>query len=230
MPENLRFQAEWDRPLYCLRFNKLINLASTYMEKARILGVSSEHASDWLHAAPISSLGLKLSDSNLRAVCALHLGSPLRQLHTCTCGVEVDPKGRHGLSCQNQMVRHPRHSRVNDIIKHALLSADISLRLETPGLSRKDRKRPDGMTLFPYKEGKSLVWDFTFVDTLAGSYLKHTSVRSGVAAEKAEKLRLSKYEGISKDYFMVAVAVETFGAWGPEGLKFVKTVGQKYKS
>ena len=51
-----------------------------------------------------------------------------------------------------------------------------------------------------------------------------------VAAEKAEKLRLSKYEGISKDYFMVAVAVETFGAWGPEGLKFVKTVGQKYKS
>ena len=122
--------------------------------------------------------------------------------------------GRHGLSCKNQIGRHPRHSQVNDIIKRALLSAEFPSRLEPPGLSRKDGKRPDGMTLFPYKEGKSLVWDFTCIDTLASTYLKETSVRPGAAAEKAEKTKLKKYEEIRNKYYMIPIAVETFGAWG----------------
>ena len=86
------------------------------------------------------------------------------------------------------------------------------------------------MTLFPYKEGKSLVWDFTCVDTLASSYIKETSIRPGAAAEKAEKLKLSKYEEIRKDYFMVPIAVETFGAWGPEGAHLIKSIGKKIQN
>ena len=86
------------------------------------------------------------------------------------------------------------------------------------------------MTLFPYKEGKSLVWDFTCIDTLASSYIKETSNRPGAAAEKAEKLKLSKYEEISKDYLMVPIAVETFGAWGPEGVHLIKSIGQKIQN
>ena len=87
--------------------------------------------------------------------------------------------------------------------------------MEPPGLSRKDGKRPDGMTLFPYKEGRCLVWDFTCVNTIADSYLKDTCIQPGAGAEKAEKAKLSKYEEIRKDYYMVPIAVETFSAWGP---------------
>ena len=100
-------------------------------------------------------------------------------------------------------------------------------KLEPPGLSRKDGKRPDGMTLFPYKEGKSLVWDFTCIDTMANSYLKETSKQAGAAAEKAEKSKLSKYEEICKDYYMVPIAIETLGAIGHEGSCLIKAIGKK---
>ena len=57
--------------------------------------------------------------------------------------------------------------------------------------------------------------------------MKDTSKQSGSAAEKAEKSKLAKYEEISKDYYMVPVAVETFGAWGPEGACLIKSIGKK---
>ena len=137
--------------------------------------------------------------------------------------------GRHGLSCKNQVGRHPRHSNVNDLVKRALSSADIPSRLEPQGLSRKDGKRPDGMTLFPYKEGRCLVWDVTVVDTLACSHIKDTAKSPGAAATKAEKIKFAKYEEIKKSYHMIPIAIETFGAWGPEGLSFIKNIGQKIK-
>ena len=109
-------------------------------------------------------------------------------------------------------------------------SAGIPSRLEPPGLSRSDGKRPDGMTLFPYKDGKSLVWDFTCTNTIASSYLNDTSVWPRAATEKAEKSKLLKYQEIRKDYHMIPIAVETFGAWGPEGAHFIKNLGKKIQS
>ena len=60
--------------------------------------------------------------------------------------------------------------------------------------------------------------------------LKDTSIRPGSAAEKAESAKLAKYEEITKDYYMVPIAVETFGAWGPEGAKLIKAIGEKIKN
>ena len=155
------------------------------------------------------------------------MGAPLCLRHTCICGEEVEPNGRHGLSCKNQVGRHPRHSQVNDIVKRALSLAEFPSRLEPSGLSRKDGKRPDGMTLHPYKEGKSLVWDFTCSDTFANTHINDTSKVAGAAAEKAEKLKLSKYKEISADYHMVPIAVETLGSWGHEGQNLINCIGKK---
>ena len=52
-------------------------------ERARILAISSEGASAWLNAIPLSSLCLKLSDTELPIVCSLRLGSTLCQPHEC---------------------------------------------------------------------------------------------------------------------------------------------------
>ena len=114
-------------------------------------------------------------------------------------------------------------------MKRALSSAEIPSRLEPLGLSTKDRKRPDGTTLFPYKEGKCLTWDVTVVDTFAKSHVKECSHSCGAAAEKAEKLKLSKYEEIRKQYHMIPIAIETLGAIGTEGASFIKSIGQKIK-
>ena len=50
------------------------------------------------------------------------------------------------------------------------MSADYAAIAEPKGLFNMDSKIPDGMTTFPYKEGKPLAWDFTCVDTVADSY------------------------------------------------------------
>ena len=94
-------------------------------------------------------------------------------------------------------------------------------------LSKKDCLRPAGLTLHPYKEGKCLIWDVTCVDTLAKAHIKGTSKLPGSAAEKAEKVKLSKYKELMQDYYMIPIAIETLGSWGPEGLEFIKSMGEK---
>ena len=78
-------------------------------------------------------------------------------------------KGRHGLACSKSAGRHPKHSHTNELIKRSLGSAGVPSVREPPGLSRSDLKRPDGLTLFPWKEGRGMIWDFTCADALAAS-------------------------------------------------------------
>ncbi|KAG5894913.1 hypothetical protein JTB14_008874 [Gonioctena quinquepunctata] len=87
--------------------------------------------------------------------------------------------------------------------------------LEPPGTSRDDGKRPDGMTLIPWKCGKPLVWDFTCADTVAASHLANTSKSSGAAAISSEKLKRKKYQNLGNNYLFHPITVETFGVFGP---------------
>ena len=48
-------------------------------------------------------------------------------------------------------------------------------------LTRLDGKRPDGLTLVPWQEGKPVTWDITVGSTLAQSYL-HASGHSAAGA------------------------------------------------
>ena len=61
------------------------------------------------------------------------------------------------------------------------------------GLSRKDRKRPDGLTLTTWKNGKCLIWDFTCADTLCQSSIKQCSKEAGAAAEKRKKIKIGQW-------------------------------------
>ena len=72
--------------------------------------------------------------------------------------------------------------------------------------------------LFPLKQGKSLLWDVTCVDTMAESYIALTSITPRTAAEKAEKAKIVLYSELTKDYIFTPIAVETFGGWGQRAL------------
>ncbi|CAH2250329.1 jg3672 [Pararge aegeria aegeria] len=61
--------------------------------------------------------------------------------------------------------------------------------LEPIGLARSDGKRPDGMTLIPWRLGRSLLWDATCVDTFAASHIQATSSMVGAAASSAEQAK-----------------------------------------
>ena len=68
--------------------------------------------------------------------------------------------------------RSARHHGLNDPIWRVLSAANIPAAKEPSGLLRSDGKRPDGLTLIPWQNGRSVTWDVTVTDTVAQSYLQ----------------------------------------------------------
>jgi len=91
---------------------------------------------------------------------------------------------------------------------------------EPSGLLRTDGKRPDGVTLLPWKQGKCVTWDVTVSDTLAQSYVHETSQTPGAAAEAAAERKTNKYPSLVQSYLFVPVAAETMGAINKDGVDF----------
>ena len=208
LPTSQSMQASWDLPLCQRKYDELLNSAISKSEKARLRAVAAPYSSVWLNAVPVPSLGLKLDDKNIRVACGLRLGCPLCHNHNCTCGKRVDQSGSHGLSCRMGFGRHSRHDHINGLIKQALGSAEITSRLEPTGTSKFDKKRPDGISYYPYKNGRCLAWDYTCPDTLAISHVKKsTSKEAGKAASLAEDKKFRKYRHLNKDYYVVPVAI-----------------------
>ncbi|XP_028156297.1 uncharacterized protein LOC114349906 [Ostrinia furnacalis] len=139
----------------------------------------------------------------------------------------VDSLGHHGLSCSRSAGRFSRHASLNDIIRRSLSSASVPAILEPNGLVRSDGKRPDGMTLVPWKVGRPLVWDATCVDTLAPSHLPQTSSGAGTAAASAESLKRRKYVGLSSTYMFEPFGVETLGPWGPSAHRLYRELAKR---
>ncbi|KAI5715271.1 hypothetical protein M8J77_013493 [Diaphorina citri] len=95
----------------------------------------------------------------------------------CHCGTWVEENALHGLSCERSAGRMSRHKALNNIISRALSTVGFHPVLEPSGMSRNDGKRPDGVTLDAWCQGKKLVWDVTCVCS-----------RGGVSAETGEIL------------------------------------------
>ena len=143
-------QKIWDQPGVELVSRKLLNGAQSSEDRAWLLAASRKESGAWLNALPLSSVGLRLDDDSMRIAVGLRLGTPLCGPHQCcNCGQDVDSTGRHGLSCKYSKGRSFRHAALNDIIRRALSSANIPLRLEPPRLSRVDGRRPDGVSIMP---------------------------------------------------------------------------------
>ena len=191
------------------------------------MAAQAPHSGDWLQALPIAAIGLRLSDEEIRVATGLRLGLKICEPHRCVCGGIVDGRGLHSLSCKKVGGRQQRHAEINDIIWRGLTRANIQSVKEPPGLSRQDGKRPDGMTLIPWRRGKCLVWDATVYDTFAASYLQQTALAAGAAADRAAALKIAKYSDISQDYHFVPVALETSGAWHEESREVISELGRR---
>jgi hypothetical protein len=204
-------QRHWDVPVVSARKALLESLIETPLDRARFLAVTSPHAGDWLKALPISSFGLRLENEAVRIGVGLRLGLPLCKPHRCICGVEVDERGLHGLSCLRGIGRLSRHNHINDIICRALTSAAMPVMKEPTGLIPGTDLRPDGLTLIPWSSGRCLTWDVTVIDTLAPSNLNHSVHLSGSAAEAAAELKIRKYSALATSHHFVPFAIETLG-------------------
>ena len=117
----------------------------------------------------------------------------------------------------------------DDAVQRSLGSAHVTSILEPVGLDRGDGKRPDGLTIFPWKFGKALVWDVTVVDTLAQSYVATTSQQAGAAADAAENRKQRKYHALENRFIVQPIGFETMGSWGTGAKAFLTEVGTRVK-
>ena len=219
-------QKDWDIPLATVSRDELLNGADQVV-RARLLAAMCKESGLWLNAVPVPSLGTQLDPEVLRIAIALRIGAKVCEPHSCRCGRMMDDRGLHGLSCRYSAGRHPRHSAMNDVVKRALQRAGLPSVLEPPGLDRGDGSRPDGITVFPFSRGRSLVWDCTCVDTFAESHLVSSAVEAGVAAGEAEVRKRRKYAGLVGAYLFEPIAVETTGVYGVSTSLILRAIGRR---
>ena len=79
------------------------------------------------------------------------------------------------------------HTAFNDLVKRSLAAIDTPALLEPLGLFCSDGKRPDGVTVIPWKNGRALVWDVTCADTFATSYVSLASTGAGQYSDLATR-------------------------------------------
>ena len=194
--------------------------------RAHLLAASTKEAGAWLNALPISSLGLRMDNDMIRVAIGLRLGSSLCRPHVCAhCGAEVDSLATHGLSCRWSEGRHHRHAALNDILHRTLTSTRVPSCLEHSGLYHSDGKRPDGITVVPWKNGKLIVWDATCPNTFAPSYISSATSEAGAVEEQKKNI----YAHLDPSHSFTPVAVETSGVVGPQSLAFLKDLGRRMR-
>ena len=174
---------------------------------ARILTADQGHSSDWITAYQIAQFGTRLNDETLRICDALRVGLNVRLAHHCRCGATVQSDGLHRLSCRLSAGRFPRLSAIKKIIKKSFVTAGLHSILEPVGFDRGDGRRPDGVTLFPFKGGKALALDATCNDSFSTSNLCSTILIPGSASSAAADLKRQKYHQLVADFEFVTVDV-----------------------
>ena len=93
---------------------------------ASLLAAATKESGAWLHALPVSSLGLRMDDHTTRIAVGLRLGTPLCQPHICHhCGGHVDALTTHGLSCIKSQGHFSRHAAINAIIHRSLAAINV---------------------------------------------------------------------------------------------------------
>ena len=162
------------------------------MDKARLLAASSSHSSDWLHASPITSIGLRLSDEAVWLAVAKRVGRKACEPHTCTCGKPVNARGLHGFSCRKSSPRQKRHCSVNDILWRAVKRAQVPAAKEPANLILQNGKCPDSSTLITWSRGKPMAWDVTVPDSYAESHIGNTATEARAATNQATANKIAR--------------------------------------
>jgi hypothetical protein len=129
--------------------------------------------------------------------------------------------------CKKAPARITRHHAINDIIARAITSAGVPVTKEPAGLERGNLKRPDGLTLLPWKGGKALAWDATITTTLADSYIDASSTAAASAAEAAAAKKIQKYAGLPAEYSFQPVALESLGPASRSASDFISELGRR---
>ena len=121
--------------------------------------------------------------------------------------------------CKQALSRIARHQAINNVVACTISTSGTPK--EPVRLTRTDGKPPDGLTLIPWQDGKSLTWEVTVVSTLTDSYLYVTLLKTASVRKE------SKYSVLPSDYLLQPIAFENLGPLNGSGLDFLNEVGHR---
>ena len=93
-------QRAWNTPIITAAYNEILARCALPVDQARLKALTTPHAGDWLHAPPLTAVGLRLSDEAIRVATEFRLGTRICQPHICVGGTMVDANGLHSLACR----------------------------------------------------------------------------------------------------------------------------------
>ena len=125
-----------------------------------------------------------------------------------------------------------RHHSLDDLIARSFSAAGVPDIKELTGLSRSDGKRPDGLSLVPWQNGKALCWDVTVsrqLVPLADWYISTAARDGGAAAERAASRKELKYAGLDGRYkiMFAPIAFENLGVPSASTSQLLSYLGRR---
>ena len=103
----------------------MLNNSTHPEDKARLLAAREPQSGAWLNVAPITAIGLRLSDDANRISFGLRLDSNLCEPYVCSYTKLVNAKGLNSFSCKKGSGKIARQSLLNDVILRAIQSAEV---------------------------------------------------------------------------------------------------------
>ena len=116
-------QRAWNAPVTTAAYNVRMSISQSPVNLGRLKAVVASHTGDWLHAPPLTAVGLRVSDEAIRVAISYRLGTNTCQPHTCVCVATVDARDLHGLAPRKCGPRHIPHSQLNDLTWRAVQKA-----------------------------------------------------------------------------------------------------------
>ena len=176
-------QRNWFKVLSQKRHQELTESSPESLLALRLKCLSCAEAGAFL-CGPPSGLHTRLDGPAFECAVRLRQGQPVAAASRCECGEELDSFGSHALICRLGCGKHIRHRIINEFVRGAFVSAGWAVVLEPPGLSRSDGKRPDGVTVLPFSNGRALSWDTTCWNPLAPSHVAAAAKKNGALPNK----------------------------------------------
>ena len=203
------------------QFNQLFN-SSSLADRARLLSISSPHASSWLSVVPSEGLGLHLNPDQFQVAIKWWLGLDTSGGSLCSLCPDtvLDQLGHHASTCKRGGDAVFRHNRLRDVVAESCRLAHLSVKVEAGNNLTPDHShtRPADVLVQNWSRGRPAAFDICVTSPLNTLTLSEAGVCAGAAAQAGEVRKHSANDDKCGDlgWFCVPLVTETYGAWEPE--------------
>eukprot|EP00731_Ephydatia_muelleri_P035278 Em0111g3a len=201
-------------------------------DKARLLSISSPHASAWLSVTPSEGLGLHLDPPVFQIAVKWWLGLDTSEGSQCTlCRGVLDHLGHHAVTCKYGGDVVSRHNKIRDILVETCRRAHIGVQVEVGNNLTHDhnKTRPADILLSNWFLGKPAALDVSITSPLNPLTLLEAGVLAKSAAQvtEARKHQANDPKCSELGWVCVPMVAESYGAWGDEASSIISSIASR---